>query len=330
MVSAVVAFAALPAAFAAIGSAVVVINNVTGKVKEQPTGVALRVGTDVVQDETVETAAASATRLIFSDNTQFEVGPSSQVVLDQFVFDPDPSKSKVALSIAKGAARFATGFLPKSDYEIRTPSATIGIRGTILDLDVATTGATGVYVEKGLAFVTGGGVTVQLHQGQSTYVPVHGVPSPAATGNPRPSQLQSMLQEASTTPEGAEQLAAAILKIYPFGGPGLTDLVATTLEQDPNLAPAFVKVGSRASTAQQISLGAGMGQAAVFFANNDQTDAKRLIVNAMAIAPIGMRTAFTDWGVNNTTTTTLVTTVTGVTSFGSSSCVSPSKPNGGC
>jgi hypothetical protein len=182
VLAAVVAFSVLPAALAAIGSAVIVVNNVTGKTKQTEAGVALHVGIDVQQNETVETGTSSASKLVFQDNTQFEIGPLSQVVLDRFVFDPDPSKSKVALSLAKGAARFATGFLPKSDYEIRTPAATIGIRGTIFDVKVSANGTTTIFVETGTVLVTGGGVTVEVHAGESTIVLVGGVPGVPTTG----------------------------------------------------------------------------------------------------------------------------------------------------
>ena len=59
-----------------------------------------------VQNEVIDTADQSASRVVFQDKTELSVGPQSSVVLDRFVFDPDPSKSAVAISIAKGVARF--------------------------------------------------------------------------------------------------------------------------------------------------------------------------------------------------------------------------------
>jgi hypothetical protein len=53
--------------------------------------------------------------------------------IDEYVYDPDPSKSKMALNFVQGTARFATGGLglvPKENIQIQTPTATIGIRGT--------------------------------------------------------------------------------------------------------------------------------------------------------------------------------------------------------
>ena len=72
--------------------------------------------------------------LSFEDQTKLEIGALSEVVLDRFVYDPNRSDSEVAVSIAKGIARFTTGVLRHESYKINTPAATIGVRGTVLDL----------------------------------------------------------------------------------------------------------------------------------------------------------------------------------------------------
>jgi len=69
----------------------------------------------------------------FIDSTVLKLTEHSKVIIDNYIFDPDPSKSKMALKMASGTARFITGKLGKIDKKnitIRTPSATIGIRGT--------------------------------------------------------------------------------------------------------------------------------------------------------------------------------------------------------
>ena len=56
-----------------------------------------------------------------------------KLVIDEFIYDPDPSKSKLALNMASGTARFISGglgLINKENISIKTPSATIGIRGT--------------------------------------------------------------------------------------------------------------------------------------------------------------------------------------------------------
>jgi len=100
----------------------------------------------VVRDETYEASMAfdinsfdnvqtSNGRLgiTFLDDSQVRLTEHSELIIDEFIYDPDPSKSKMALQFASGTARFITGKLATIDKEniiINTPSATIGIRGT--------------------------------------------------------------------------------------------------------------------------------------------------------------------------------------------------------
>ena len=71
--------------------------------------------------------------ITFDDDSTVKMSPNSKLVIDEFVFDPNPKKSKMAFKVAAGTARFATGKLglvDKDKIKIRTPTATIGIRGT--------------------------------------------------------------------------------------------------------------------------------------------------------------------------------------------------------
>ena len=69
----------------------------------------------------------------FLDSSVVRLTEHSKLVIDDFVYDPAPNKSKLALNMASGTARFITGRLSgikKENIFIKTPSATIGIRGT--------------------------------------------------------------------------------------------------------------------------------------------------------------------------------------------------------
>ena len=57
----------------------------------------------------------------------------SQLIIDEYIFDSNPSKSKMALTFGLGTARFITGSLNKIDKQnisLKTPTANIAIRGT--------------------------------------------------------------------------------------------------------------------------------------------------------------------------------------------------------
>ena len=79
----------------------------------------------------------------FRDETTIRLTEHSQVVVDEFVFDPDPSKSTMALNFIKGTGRFVSSKkkrIPNDNISIRTNSATVGIRGTDFTITVKETG----------------------------------------------------------------------------------------------------------------------------------------------------------------------------------------------
>ena len=117
-----------------IGNTRVVVRTVIGTFEGDLRVLALE--DDVYHNELIETEQESATKLIFLDETTLTLGPESSVVLDRFVYDPDPSKASLVMTATKGIFRFASGKLPKNAYRLHTPAATIGIRGTVLELAI--------------------------------------------------------------------------------------------------------------------------------------------------------------------------------------------------
>jgi hypothetical protein len=117
-----------------VGNTKVVVRTVTGQFGEELR--VLQLQDDVYHDELIETDPESATKLVFLDDTTLTLGPDARVVLDRFVYDPDPSKAEFVMTATQGLFRFATGKLPKSAYRLNTPAATIGIRGTVLTVAV--------------------------------------------------------------------------------------------------------------------------------------------------------------------------------------------------
>ncbi|MDF3074664.1 MAG: hypothetical protein K0S54_2331 [Alphaproteobacteria bacterium] len=112
-----------------IGVAATVVNRVEGSVGAQTT--AKKTGDRVFQNELIRTGTESKGQLLFRDETSLTIGPDSEVKLDQFVYNPQ-GNSSVTLNATKGVFRFISGSLPSQAYEIKTPAATIGVRGTII------------------------------------------------------------------------------------------------------------------------------------------------------------------------------------------------------
>ncbi len=96
----------------------------------------ISVGDNVTSGEVVQTGTASAAKIVFSDNTNMAIGPGSKITLGKFVYSGENSFKKATLQLAKGAFRFTSGSSDKRAYEIKTPTATIGLRGTVLDIRV--------------------------------------------------------------------------------------------------------------------------------------------------------------------------------------------------
>ena len=139
-----------------IGNTRVVVRTVIGSFEGDIRTLALE--DDVYHNELIETEEESATKLIFLDDTTLTLGPDSSVVLDSFVYDPDPTKASLVMTATKGIFRFASGKLPKNAYRLHTPAATIGIRGTVLDFAIAPAERAG-----GQAVVT-----IALREGEAT------------------------------------------------------------------------------------------------------------------------------------------------------------------
>ena len=71
--------------------------------------------------------------ITFLDDSTVKLTEHSQLTIDEYIYDPDPSKSKMALTFGLGTARFITGKLGKIDkrnISLKTPTADIAIRGT--------------------------------------------------------------------------------------------------------------------------------------------------------------------------------------------------------
>jgi ferric-dicitrate binding protein FerR (iron transport regulator) len=153
-----------------VGTAIVVRNTVTLTVADEQRP--LKKGAVVHQDEVLTTGKASTAEIELKDKTKLAVGPDATIVLDNLVFDPNAPQRSIVLDIGKGAFRFITGLSPKEAYEIRTPTATMGIRGTVFDVYVSPEGETAVLLHEGAVDICATPTTCQRHdrKGQVIHV----------------------------------------------------------------------------------------------------------------------------------------------------------------
>ena len=86
-------------------------------------------GSDVHSQETIRTGTAGQADMQFHDSSKLKVGPSSNVKLDKFVYDPNKSGGTVAIEATRGTFRFVTGSQGAGAYKVKTPYGTLGVRG---------------------------------------------------------------------------------------------------------------------------------------------------------------------------------------------------------
>lgn len=105
----------------------------------------------VLQNQVVSTGADAFARLAFHDRTSVAIGPQASIKLDRFVYNPDATGRAMTLNMARGAFRFVTGNTKSKDVRITTPIATIGVRGTTVDV-LVTSSRVIVVLREGAAF----------------------------------------------------------------------------------------------------------------------------------------------------------------------------------
>jgi hypothetical protein len=102
----------------------------------------LQVEAPVFMGDRIKTGAVGEAQLRFRDQTRLVVGKNSSLLIDSFVFNDNNTASKVGMQALRGTFRFITGVSNKQAYSIRTPSMTIGVRGTRFDFSVSRGGET--------------------------------------------------------------------------------------------------------------------------------------------------------------------------------------------
>ncbi|MBD1549340.1 FecR domain-containing protein [Roseibium aggregatum] len=96
-------------------------------------------GDNVIYNERIETNPGGLVQVLLRDGSTFTVGANSDLVIDEFVYDPNAGTGKLVASFSKGVARFVGGKLSKNrgGVTVKTPVGTIGIRGGIANLNLS-------------------------------------------------------------------------------------------------------------------------------------------------------------------------------------------------
>ena len=130
-----------------IGAAIKVVDQVTGEYDRKSR--TLSTNDDVVQNEAISVSDKGLSEIVLADETKLALGPGAKLTLDKFVYDPDKTGGAIVLNMTRGAFRFITGLAKKPSYVIRTPSASITVRGTVFDVYVEQNGAIWMLLHEG-------------------------------------------------------------------------------------------------------------------------------------------------------------------------------------
>ncbi|MEX2450040.1 MAG: FecR family protein [Rhodospirillales bacterium] len=93
----------------------------------------LRPGSTVYRGDQLITGRTGSSVVVFEDQSTVSLGPDSRLLLDELVYEPAVQRGTETISVLKGVFVFAGGQIAKMQPDamtVKTPVATIGIRGT--------------------------------------------------------------------------------------------------------------------------------------------------------------------------------------------------------
>jgi hypothetical protein len=91
------------------------------------------VGAPVRVGALMKTGPAASLGVTLTDNTVMSFGPGTEVTVDEYLFEPDRGELKLGANITRGTLNFISGLIARMRPEaqtVRTPTGTIGVRGT--------------------------------------------------------------------------------------------------------------------------------------------------------------------------------------------------------
>ena len=110
-----------------------------GFVVRQGIETALQTGSDIFQGDTIVTGQEGAVGIIFSDGAVLTLGPNCKLSIDNFLFNPSERQVSFVTRIIRGTVAFVSGAIGRispDSVQFQTPTATLGLRGTKILIEV--------------------------------------------------------------------------------------------------------------------------------------------------------------------------------------------------
>ncbi|CTQ55748.1 hypothetical protein LP7551_04294 [Roseibium album] len=124
-------------------------------------------GDNVIYNERIETSGSGLVQVLLVDGSTFTVGANSNLVIDEFVYDPSSGSGKLVATFGKGVARFVGGKLSKKrgGVTVNTRVGTIGIRGGIANFNLTRNSPViSLLFGKDLTFTSPNGKTARVYK----------------------------------------------------------------------------------------------------------------------------------------------------------------------
>jgi hypothetical protein len=99
-----------------------------------------KVGQPILASDNLKTGGNGALGVTLADNTRVSLGPSSEVRLERFIYEPGAGNMGLVLKFVRGVAAYVSGRIAKlapDSIRLETPAAIVGVRGTTLTVRVA-------------------------------------------------------------------------------------------------------------------------------------------------------------------------------------------------
>ncbi len=121
---------AQPAAAEAVGR-IVHVGGADATIVRNGVAITLHVGDAILKGDVLQSGSAALV-VTFNDGSTLNLTPNTRLVVNDFVYDPHGSANSEILNLLKGSLVFASGEVAHSGghMNIKTPVATLGIRGT--------------------------------------------------------------------------------------------------------------------------------------------------------------------------------------------------------
>jgi hypothetical protein len=90
-------------------------------------------GTPLHAGSVLSTKGASSMGVVFGDNTLMSFGPNTVLTVDEYLYEPGAGQLRLGARIGKGTLNYVSGAIARLQPDavtVKTPSGTIGVRGT--------------------------------------------------------------------------------------------------------------------------------------------------------------------------------------------------------